>query len=251
MHQIAFYYHSTATGFHELKKRGICNVRAGSGATFSILPAHVGFAPKSDRKPYMSANLSRPFRTAQVISFCSAPFGAHPSVRTRGLSRPSRTGPVKDGRRADPATLRLISRPLLDWPEHDGGLGRVGSRAHRACPQQIEHPRHTASTRRISNNSRLPWLPVVKARSAGQASMSMGSCDDRITLYPAAPLRLATLLHARTIAREDGAHLHNGRLARPTLRWFSPATHPTHPTPTRRSVGTVRLSSLRSLSLAG
>ncbi len=32
--------------------------------------------------------------------------------------------------------------------------------------------------------------------------MSMGSCDDRITLYPAAPLRLATLLHTRTIARE-------------------------------------------------
>jgi len=32
--------------------------------------------------------------------------------------------------------------------------------------------------------------------------MSMGSCDDRITLYPAAPLRLATLLHARTTARE-------------------------------------------------
>jgi hypothetical protein len=32
--------------------------------------------------------------------------------------------------------------------------------------------------------------------------MSMGSCDDRITLYPAAPLWLATLLHARMIARE-------------------------------------------------
>jgi len=32
--------------------------------------------------------------------------------------------------------------------------------------------------------------------------MSMGSCDDRITLYPAAPSLLATLLHARTIARE-------------------------------------------------
>jgi hypothetical protein len=32
--------------------------------------------------------------------------------------------------------------------------------------------------------------------------MSMGSCDDRITLYPAAPLWLATLLHTRTIARE-------------------------------------------------
>jgi hypothetical protein len=165
-------------------------------------PPSLDFSWRNDRKPYMSANLSRPFRTAQVISFCSAPFGAHPSVWTRGLSMPSRTGPVKDGRRADRATLRLISRPLLDWPEHDGRLGRVGSRADRACPQQIEHPRRTASTRRISNNSRLPWLPVVKARSAGPASMSMGSCDDRITLYPAAPLRLATLLHARTIARE-------------------------------------------------
>jgi hypothetical protein len=32
--------------------------------------------------------------------------------------------------------------------------------------------------------------------------MSMGACNNRITLYPAAPLRLATLLHARTIARE-------------------------------------------------
>ena len=80
-------------------------------------PEHAGdYIVPGDRKPYMSANLSRPFRTAQVISFCSAPFGAHPSVRTRGLSRPSRTGPVKDGRRGDRATLRLISRPLLDWP---------------------------------------------------------------------------------------------------------------------------------------
>ena len=33
--------------------------------------------------------------------------------------------------------------------------------------------------------------------------MFVGSCDDRITLYPASPLRLATLLHARTIAREE------------------------------------------------
>jgi hypothetical protein len=40
---------------------------------------------------------------------------------------------------------------------------------------------------------------------------------------------------------KDGAHLHNGRLARPNLRWFSAATHPTRPTPTRRSVGTVSL----------
>jgi len=28
------------------------------------------------------------------------------------------------------------------------------------------------------------------------------ACDDRISLYPAAPFRLATLLHARTIVQE-------------------------------------------------
>ena len=100
-------------------------------------------------------------------------------------------------------TRRLISRPLLDWPEHDGRLGRVGIAlaARRACPQGIGQPRLHA--RRISNSSRLPRLsPSWEACSAGPASMSMGSCDDRITLYPAAPLWLATLLHARTIARE-------------------------------------------------
>jgi hypothetical protein len=42
-----------------------------------------------------------------------------------------------------------------------------------------------------------------------------GSCDDRINLYPAAPFRLATLLNAWMIAREDGAHLSDGRLAVP------------------------------------
>jgi hypothetical protein len=54
------------------------------------------------------------------------PLQSHPSVPTRNLSRPSRAGPVKNGRRADRRTRRLISRPLLDWPEHDGRLGRVG-----------------------------------------------------------------------------------------------------------------------------
>jgi hypothetical protein len=103
-------------------------------------------------------------------------------------------------------TRRLISRPLLDWPEHDGRLGRVGIAlaARRACPQEIGQPRlYRQRPTDISNSSRLPWLsPSCEACSAGPASMSMGSCDDRITLYPAAPLWLATLLHARTIARE-------------------------------------------------
>src|SRR6516225_2851216 len=44
-------------------------------------------------------------------------------------------------------------------------------------------------------------------------------------------LRLTTLLHARTIAREDGAHLLSGKLAKPDLRKACTATHPTRPTP--------------------
>jgi hypothetical protein len=102
-------------------------------------------------------------------------------------------------------TRRLISRPLLDWPEHDGRLGRVGSLSPPAglVLKRSGSRGYTASARRIPNSSRLPWLsPSCEACSAGPASMSMGSCDDRITLYPAAPLWLATLLHARTIARE-------------------------------------------------
>jgi hypothetical protein len=40
----------------------------------------------------------------------------------------------------------------------------------------------------------------VERAFSRSSAMSMGSCENRITLYPAAPLRLATLLHARTIA---------------------------------------------------
>jgi len=105
------------------------------------------------------------------------------------------------------STRRLISRPLLDWPEHDGRLGRVGIAlaARRACPQEIGQSRlygeHPTDIKQLSTSVALS-SPSCEACSAGPASMSMGSCDDRITLYPAAPLRLATLLHARTIARE-------------------------------------------------
>ena len=43
----------------------------------------------------------------------------------------------------------------------------------------------------------LPWLLVV-----GGFSVDVHvACDDRISLYPAAPFRLATLLHAWTIAQ--------------------------------------------------
>ena len=57
-----------------------------------------------------------------------------------------------------------------------------------------------------------------------------GACDSRINLYPAAPIRLAKVLLAWTIAQVDGAHLLNGILASANLRCGSTATHPTCPT---------------------
>ena len=39
--------------------------------------------------------------------------------------------------------------------------------------------------------------PIVVGRSG---DVVRGTCDDRINLYPAAPIRLATMLYARTIA---------------------------------------------------
>ncbi len=80
------------------------------------------------RKPYMSANLSRPFRTAQVVSFCSTP---------PELILPSRPA-VSQGRRAQGQSrmaVALIVPRAARFPGHsltglvrDGRLERVGSR---------------------------------------------------------------------------------------------------------------------------
>jgi len=157
----------------------------------------------------------------------------HPSVPTRNLSKPSRAGPVKNGRRADRPTRRLISRPLLDWPEHDGRLGRDGIAlaARRACPQEIGWPRlprapdgyQTAldfrdSPRRVERvqqvRRRCPWArAMIASPYIRQLRYGLPLC----------------CMHGRS-REKDGAHLHNGRLARPNLRWFLPATHPTRPT---------------------
>ena len=74
--------------------------------------------------------------------------------------------------------------------------------------------------------------------------MSMSSCDDRITLYPAAPLRLATLLHARTIAREGWGSSSQRQIseAKSAMGFASHASDPPN-APTQRSVGTVSPSS--------
>ena len=85
----------------------------------------------------------------------------------------------------------------------------------------------------------MSWALSVVCRSGDEVR---GTCDDRIDLYPAAPIRLATMLYARTIAlRRDGANLGDGTLAirtsshtsdpptriwkeRPTSRWCGAAS---------------------------
>jgi hypothetical protein len=77
-----------------------------------------------------------------------------------------------------------VSRPRLDSFEHGGRLDDRGPKERSV----VEF---------------LPLLCLLRGLSfAGPASMSDVACDDRISLYPAAPFRLATLLHAWTIAQE-------------------------------------------------
>jgi hypothetical protein len=171
---------------------------------------------------------------SEVISFCLSPCRAHPSVPTRNLSRPSRAGPVKNGRRADRPTRRLISRPLLDRPEHDGRLGRVGIAlaVRRACLQEIGQLRlyreHPTDIKQLSTSAarprRVERVQQVQRRCPWARAM-IASPYIRQLRY-GLPL---CCMHGRS-REKDGAHLHNGRLARPNLRWVSPATHPTRPT---------------------
>ena len=132
-----------------------------------------------------------------------------------------------------PCHARRISRPLLDRSEHDGRLRRVGNAlaARRALSSRN---RAHAVIRRAPDRYQTPLdfrdSPLCEACSAGPAPMSMA----RATI--ASPyirqLRYGLPLccmHGRS-REKDGAHLHNGRLARPNLRWVSPATHPTRPT---------------------
>ncbi len=71
----------------------------------------------------------------------------------------------------------------------------------------------------------MSWALIVVGRSVDEVR---GTCDDRINLYPAAPIRLATMLYARTIAlRRDGANLGDGTLAnRKSSHTSDPPTRP-------------------------
>jgi hypothetical protein len=187
------------------------------------------------RNPYMSAKLSRPFRTASIggrillfgplqsPSFRPDPQYLNALARRAGQGWPPRC----------PCHARRISRPLLDRSEHDGRLRRVGNAlaARRALSSRN---RAHAAIRRAPDRYQTPLdfrdSPLCEACSAGPAPMSMA----RATI--ASPyirqLRYGLPLccmHGRS-REKDGAHLHNGRLARPNLRWVSPATHPTRPT---------------------
>lgn len=53
--------------------------------------------------------------------------------------------------------------------------------------------------------------------SGGAGVEVHGPCDGRITLYPAAPFRLAIILHAWTIAHDGWGSSQGRQLARPKL----------------------------------
>jgi hypothetical protein len=189
-------------------------------------------------KPLYERELVKAFphgALSEVISFCLSP--AEPILP----SRPA----ISQGRRAQGQsrmavalivpTRRLISRPLLDWPEHDGRLGRVGIALAARRASLPSRNRAHAAIRRAPDRYRTPLSisrgsPHVKRvqqvqRRCPWARATIASPYIRQLRY-GLPL---CCMHGQS-REKDGAHLHNGRLARPNLRWVSPATHPTRPT---------------------
>src|SRR3546814_19428553 len=81
-----------------------------------------------------------------------------------------------------------------------------------------------------------PYTTLFRSPLLGGSSVDVhGPCDDRITLYPAAPIRLAIILHAWTIAR-DGWDSSQGRplgQAKPPGLYSRPPSAPL--TPPRRN----------------
>jgi hypothetical protein len=162
------------------------------------------------------------FGPLQSPSFRPDPQYLNAVARRAGQGWPSRC----------PCHARRISRPLLDRSEHDGRLRLVGIalaarlssryRAHaaiRRAPDRYQtpldfrgSPRHVK--RFQQGQRRCPWArATIASPYIRQLRYGLPLC----------------CMHGRS-REKDGAHLHNGRLARPNLRWVSPATHPTRPT---------------------
>ena len=102
----------------------------------------------------------------------------------RRFPTPSRAEAVKAGRRSAIAAHSVVSRPRLDSFEHGGRLDGYG-----------------LEERSVVEFFYLFSVCFGMLVVCGFSVNVHVACDDRISLYPAAPFRLATLLHAWTIAQ--------------------------------------------------
>ena len=99
--------------------------------------------------------------------------------------RPARADAVKAGRSSAATPSGGLAFTAI---EHDGRLD--GSGRLRSCC--LFYPRLRVSARVI---------PITDVFWQALATKSMAACDNRINLYPAAPIRLAKVLLAWTIAQ--------------------------------------------------
>jgi hypothetical protein len=141
---------------------------------------------------------------------------------------------------------RLSIKELLsDAPSTGTNSLSAGAAASRPCDLFLKRPstrgyiaEHPTDIKRLavtSSSSRVERVQQVQRRCPWARAMIASPYIRQ--LRHGLPL---CCIHGQSRGK-DGAHLHNGRSARPNLRWVSAVTHPTRPTPTRRSVGTVSL----------
>jgi hypothetical protein len=157
-----------------------------------------------------------------------------------GVRKPPRKEPAGDGSRRMPRTplwglyerghcqarssfafaLSFVRprRRLSSAPTVDFGRRRAQKLSRSAVALAIEHTSTSPGRALTASSTAADWMIAGRKNArlssfylfsvcfgalsfAGPASMSDVACDDRISLYPAAPFRLATLLHAWTIAQ--------------------------------------------------
>ena len=128
--------------------------------------------------PLNETSPSRQGGTYPFLSSCPHPFvrSGHPILSSRPCQlQPARARKICQGRRVSAAERGLS---LTDRAPRYAGA-RSWSVRLAFCVRLL-----------LQSSGLVIWT--------GLASRSMASCDGRISLYPAAPIRLATLLHAWT-----------------------------------------------------